>query len=159
MPALGLDLLNNFTIAHTLEHPFAQMRQFVSLMFEGIFELFPNFRFGCIECGVGWVPYWIERMDEEWEKRGKVEAPHCKHKPSEYISQGNWFFAMEPEEATLPYVIERIGDDKIVFASDYPHWDGMFPYVTSTIRGRKDISEQAKNRVLGDNAKRFYGWQ
>ena len=56
---------------------------------------------------------------------------------------------MEPEEETLPYVIERIGDDKIVFASDYPHWDGMFPHVTSTIRGRKDISEQAKNNVLG----------
>jgi predicted TIM-barrel fold metal-dependent hydrolase len=35
----------------------------------------------------------------------------------------------------------------------------MFPYVTATIRGRKDISEQAKNRVLGENAKRFYGWQ
>jgi predicted TIM-barrel fold metal-dependent hydrolase len=42
MPALGLDLLGNFTIAHTLEHPFAQMRQFVSMMFEGIFELFPT---------------------------------------------------------------------------------------------------------------------
>jgi predicted TIM-barrel fold metal-dependent hydrolase len=102
----------------------------------------------------------MERMDEEWEKRGKVEAPLCKNKPSEYIKHGgNWFFAMEPEEETLPYVIERIGDDKILFASDYPHWDGMFPYVTSTIRGRKDISEQAKNRVLGENAKRFYGWQ
>ena len=54
---------------------------------------------------------------------------------------------MEPEEETLPYVIERIGDDKILFASDYPHWDGMFPYVTATIRGRKDISEQTKNRA------------
>ena len=68
-------------------------------------------------------------MDEEWEKRGKVEAPLCKQKPSEYIKHGNWFFATEPEEETLPYVIERIGDDKILFASDYPHWDGMFPYV------------------------------
>ena len=66
---------------------------------------------------------------------------------------------MEPEEETLPYVIDRIGDDKIVFASDYPHWDGMFPHVTSTIRARKDISDRAKARVLGENAKRFYGWQ
>jgi uncharacterized protein len=70
MPALGLDLLGNFTVAHTLEHPFAQMRQFVSLMFEGIFELFPKFRFGCIECGVGWVPYLMDRMDEEQERKG-----------------------------------------------------------------------------------------
>ena len=79
MPALGLDLLGNFTIAHTLEHPFAQMRQFVSLMFEGIFELFPNFRFGCIECGVGWVPYMMDRMDEEQERKGHY-SPRCKLK-------------------------------------------------------------------------------
>ena len=68
-------------------------------------------------------------------------------------------FALEPEEETVPYVIERIGADKILFASDYPHWDGMFPHVVSTIRGRKDISEEAKKNILGENAKRFYGWQ
>ena len=49
--------------------------------------------------------------------------------------------------------------DKILFASDYPHWDGMFPHVVSTIRGRKDISDEAKAQILGQNAKRFYGWQ
>ena len=55
-------------------------------------------------------------------------------------------------------VIERIGEDKILFASDYPHWDGIFPHVVSTIRGRKDISERAKEKILGENALRFYGW-
>ena len=58
----------------------------------------------------------------------------------------------------LPYVIERIGDDKILFASDYPHWDGMFPRVVSTIRERKDISDGAKQKILGENAMKFYGW-
>jgi hypothetical protein len=97
-------------------------------------------------------------MDEEWEKRGKIEARLCKRKPSEYVIHGNCFFATEPEEEMLPYVIERIGDDKIVFASDYPHWDGIFPHVVSTIRGRRDLSERAKEKILGGNAKRFYGW-
>jgi len=155
----GEKRFDSFIFMHTIGRPVETFIQFAGLMYGGIAERFPKLRISFLECGVGWVPYWIERMDEEWEKRGKVEAPHCKHKPSEYISQGNWFFAMEPEEETLPYVIERIGDDKIVFASDFPHWDGMFPYVTATIRGRKDLSEQAKDRVLGDNAKRFYGWQ
>jgi len=58
----------------------------------------------------------------------------------------------------LPYVIERIGGEKILFASDYPHWDGMFPNVVSTIRGRGDISEDAKAMILGGHAERFYGW-
>ncbi len=149
---------DSFIFMHTIGRPVETFIQFAGLMYGGVAERFPKLRISFLECGVGWVPYWIERMDEEWEKRGKIEAPLCKHKPSEYISQSNWFFAMEPEEETLPYVIDRIGDDKILFASDYPHWDGIFPYVTKTIRGRKDISDRAKDRILGENAKRFYGW-
>ena len=58
----------------------------------------------------------------------------------------------------LPYCIDRIGADRILFASDYPHWDGMFPNVVSTIRSREDISVEAKEMILGGNANRFYGW-
>jgi len=150
---------DSFIFMHTIGRPVETFIQFAGLIYGGVPERFPNLRVAFLECGVGWVPYWMERMDEEWEKRGKVEAPLCKHKPSEYVKHGNWFFAMEPEEETVPYVMERIGEDKILFASDYPHWDGIFPYVTATIRGRKDISEQAKAKILGENAQRFYGWQ
>src|SRR5918994_149203 len=150
---------DSFMFMHTIGRPVETLIQFVGLIYGGIPERFSKLRIAFLECGVGWIPYWMERMDEEWEKRGKIEAPACKQKPSDYVKQGNLFFATEPEEETLPYVLERIGDDKILFASDYPHWDGIFPYVVSTIRGRKDISEQAKNRILGENAKRFYGWQ
>ncbi|MDH3444027.1 MAG: amidohydrolase [Deltaproteobacteria bacterium] len=150
---------DSFIHMHTIGRPVETFIQFTGLIYGGVTEHFPNLRIAFLECGVGWIPYWMERMDEEWEKRGKFEAPLCKRKPSEYVKHGNLFFAMEPEEETLPYVIERIGDDRIVFASDYPHWDGMFPHVVSTIRGRKDISDTAKAKVLGGNAKRFYGWQ
>jgi predicted TIM-barrel fold metal-dependent hydrolase len=140
---------------HTIGRPVETFIQFAGLMYGGVAERFPSLRVAFLECGVGWVPYWIERMDEEWETRGKVEAPLCKKKPSEYIKHGNWFFATEPEEETLPYVIERIGDDKILFAS-IPHWDGMFhvvPYPAAKTSGT------SKAKVLGENAKRFYGWQ
>ncbi len=82
-----------------------------------------------------------------------------KAKPSEYMTRGNWFYATEPEESTLPYVMERVGEDVILFASDYPHWDGNFPYMVSTVRGRKDISDQVKQKILCENAKRLYGWE
>ena len=155
----GEKRFESFIHMHTIGRPVETFIQFAGLIYGGVTERFPKLRIAFLECGVGWIPYWMERMDEEWEKRGKVEAPLCKRKPSEYVKHGSLFFAMEPEEETLPYVIERIGDERIVFASDYPHWDGMFPKVVSTIRGRKDISDANKTKVLGGNAKRFYGWQ
>ena len=150
---------DSFIFMHTIGRPVETFIQFAGLIYSGVFEHCPKLRVAFLECGVGWVPYWMERMDEEWEKRGKIEAPLCKKKPSEYVKSGNLFFALEPEEETVPYVIERIGADKILFASDYPHWDGIFPRVVSTIRARKDISEDDKVKILGGNAKRFYGWQ
>lgn len=155
----GDSRFDSFIFMHTIGRPVETFIQFAGLIYGGVAERFPKLRVAFLECGVGWVPYWMERMDEEWEKRGKVEAPLCKRKPSEYVKSGNLFFALEPEEETVPYVIERIGADKILFASDYPHWDGMFPHVVSIIRGRKDISEDAKAKIMGENAKRFYGWQ
>ena len=74
------------------------------------------------------------------------------------MKAGSWFYAAEPEEESLPYGIERVGEKNIVFASDYPHWDGMFPNVVKTIRERTDISEDMKARFLGENAKLLYGW-
>ncbi|SRR5713226_9158272 len=154
----GEQRFDSFLYMHSLGRPVETFIQFAGLIYGGVAERFSKLRVGFLECGVGWVPYWMERLDEEWEKRGKLEAPLCKRKPSEYVIHGNWFFATEPEEEMLPYVIERIGEDKILFASDYPHWDGIFPHVVSTIRGRTDISESAKQKVLGGNAQRFYGW-
>jgi len=147
---------DTFLFKHTIGRPFETLLDCAALMYGGVPEKFPRLRIAFLECGAGWVPYWMDRMDEEWEKR-REEAPLLKAKPGEYMTSGNWFYATEPEESTLPYVVERIGDDKIVFASDYPHWDGMFPHVVSTIRGRKDISESAKKKILGENAKRLYG--
>ena len=148
---------DTFLFAHTVARPFETMIDCAALMYGGVAEKFLKLRIAFLECGCGWVPYWMDRMDEEWEKR-QCEAPLLKAKPSEYITHGNWFFAAEPEESTLPYVMDRIGDKKIIFASDYPHWDGIFPYVVSTIRERKDISEESKQKFLGENARRLYAW-
>ncbi len=153
----GDDRFDSFLFMHTIGRPVETAIQFAGLIYGGVPEAFPQLRIGFMETGVGWVPYWMERMDEEWEKRGEVEAPLCKQRPSDYVMNGNLYFSTEPEEEMLPYVIDRIGVEKILFASDYPHWDSIFPRVVSTIQRREDISEAAKEKILGDNAKRFYG--
>ncbi|OGQ22626.1 MAG: hypothetical protein A3C54_05880, partial [Deltaproteobacteria bacterium RIFCSPHIGHO2_02_FULL_60_17] len=156
-PNLGLDMAANFTVAHTLEHPFAQMRQLVSMIFEGIFELFPKLRFGCLECGVGWVPYMMDRMDEEQERKGQY-SPRCKLKPSEYIRRGNVFFAAEVGESALPLAAQMLGPDTIIWASDYPHERDQrdFSADIPTLIQRRDIGDALKRQIFFDNPLRFY---
>ncbi len=149
---------DTFLFKHTVGRPFETMLDCAALMYGGVPEKFPKLRVAFLECGIGWVPYWMDRMDEEYEKRAS-EAPLLKAKPSEYMTNGNWFYSTEPEEASLPYAAERVGEDNVLFASDYPHWDGMFPHVVSTLRGRKDLSDTTKQKILGENAKRMYGWR
>jgi predicted TIM-barrel fold metal-dependent hydrolase len=156
-PDLGLDMAANFTVAHTLEHPFAQMRQLVSMIFEGVFELFPRLRFGCLECGVGWVPYMMDRMDEEQERKGQY-SPRCRRKPSEYFRSGNIFFAAEVGETALPLALRVLGADSILWASDYPHERDQrdFSRDIPTLKARQDVSEAVKRKIFYDNAVRFY---
>ena len=61
------------------------MMALTGLMFSGVPEVFPGLRFAALEAGCGWVPYLVDRMDEEFEKRGSREAPLLKAKPSEYF--------------------------------------------------------------------------
>ncbi len=156
---LGIDQFDTFIKSHTLEHPFGQMIQLTSLLFDGCFDRYPNIRWAFLEAGVGWVPYMMDRMDEEWERRGQRWAPHLTRKPSEIIRGGNLYFSCEIEERTLPYVIDMLGADQILWASDYPHerehsqYLGDLPEFTA----REDISAEAKRKILYDNALRFYG--
>jgi predicted TIM-barrel fold metal-dependent hydrolase len=156
-PNLGLDLAANFTVAHTLEHPFAQMRQLVAMVFEGVFELFPALRFGYLECGVGWVPWLMDRMDEEQERKGQY-SPRCRKKPSEYFRQGNIFFAAEVGEMALPLALQALGPTSIIWASDYPHERDQrdFKDDIPTLIGRGDLADEVKRRIFFDNPVRFY---
>ena len=153
----GEDIYDSLLFKHAVGRPIMTAIQFAGLMYGGVPAKFPKLKISFLECGCGWLPYWVERLDEEYEMRAP-EAPLLKAKPSEYLKKGNWFCSTEPDEHELPHVIESFGADMILFASDYPHWDGLFPNAVSNITKRKDISENAKQKILADNAKKLYGW-
>lgn len=81
--------------------------------------------------------------------------PNIKKKPSEYLHSGNCFITCDPDEEEVAHVVEVLGDDKIMFASDYPHWDAMFPGSVAAISERDTLSDQAKRRILSENALRY----
>ena len=63
----------------------------------------------------------------------------------------------DPDETTMPQGVEALGEDKVIFASDYPHWDAVFPGAVKEVRERTGLSESAKRNILGENAARLYG--
>ena len=153
----GVDLFPRFIQAHTTSHPFAQMRQLTSVVFEGVPERFPRLRLAFLEAGAGWAPYWMERMDDEYAKRGDIEAPLLKKKPSDYVRGGTIYFSCEADEWLLPQAVRLIGENQIVYASDFPHWDHSFPESIQEIQDRGDLTDGQKRKILTDNAQRLYG--
>ncbi|HEV8474308.1 MAG TPA: amidohydrolase family protein [Methylomirabilota bacterium] len=152
----GLELFPQFIQAHTCSHAFGQMRQLTSVIFEGIPERFPDLRIAFLEAGCGWAPYWMERMDDEYAKRAS-EAPALKKKPSDYVRSGKIYFSCEADEWLLPQAVKLVGENQIVYASDFPHWDNSYPESIAEIRDRGDLTATQKRKVLADNARRLYG--
>ena len=152
----GSEIFDQFICLHTTGHPFPILRQLTGMIFGGIPELFPRLRLACLEVGCGWLPYWMERMDEEWEKRGNAEAPLCKRRPSEYLKSGRIYYGCEPEEKMVGYVVGEIGSETLMYASDYPHWDMSWPESAVLLWRREDLTLKAKKDILENNARRFY---
>ena len=100
----------------------------------------------------------MDRLDEEIEKRGEDEAPSLKAKPSEYLTGGRCFFGVECGEKTIADAIRTTGDDCLLYASDYPHWDGDWPHTVKTVTDRSDLSDITKRKMLHDNVARFYNF-
>ena len=155
--APGAEVFPKFIQAHSVAHPFGIIRSFTSMMFEGVFDKFPTVRFAFLETGATWVPWWMDRLDEEYEHRGAVDAPLVKNAPSTYVHQGgNIFFGSESNERMLPQTLDLIGDDVVMYASDYPHWDCEYPESLHEIMSREDLSEPQRQGLLHGTAARLY---
>lgn len=154
----GIELFPKLIQAHTIAHPFGILRQFTSMMFEGVFERFPQNRFAFLECGGTWVPWYLDRMDEEYRLRGAEEAPSLRRLPSECIRDGRQvFFGIEAGERMLPQTMSAIGDDLFMYASDWPHWDNEYPGSLEEILERRDLSDVQRDNLVRGAARRCYG--
>ena len=98
-------------------------------MLGGVLERHPKLRVALLESGVGWVPYFFERMDEHLEKRGRL-TPECKHEPRGVHRARPALRQLRAGGAAVPFAVEALGADFIMYASDYPHWDSDFPNST-----------------------------
>jgi len=156
VPAAGNERFDTHFMSHATGHPFEQMIAMASVVCGGLLERFPMLRFGFLEAGCGWVPYWVERLEEHYERRS-AEMTAMRRSPREYLAEGRCYVTAEPDETLLPLAVETLGADALLFASDYPHTDSKFPYAVKSLCERDDVDESVKAKVLGANAERYYG--
>jgi predicted TIM-barrel fold metal-dependent hydrolase len=133
-----------------------QQMAMLSLMLQGVFDRFPRLRVAFMESGCSWAPAWIHRMDEHVELTGWHDFPTLELKPSEYFRR-NCFISCDPDEELLWTVVETIGDDNVLFATDFPHPDAKYPYAVDSFLGLPRVSRESKAKILWDNAAHFYG--
>jgi predicted TIM-barrel fold metal-dependent hydrolase len=130
------------------------MAAFTSMMTRGMFETYPRLRCAVLEAGSNWITAWLDRLDHKSE----VMRAFSKMKllPSEYFKR-QCVISAEPDESITAQIIEHLGDDYVIWASDYPHLDASFNVVRELREKIAGLPEVSQRKVLGENTLRFYG--
>ena len=156
VPTLGRERFENPAMLHVVCHPFEQMAACAGLILTGVLERNPRLKLAFLESGAAWLPYWLHRLDEHWETWGHL-LPAVRMPPSEYFKR-QCMISTEPGEEAVAAVVTHVGDDYVVWASDYPHPDATFPgAVTKTLAAMERLSPTAQRKIMGANAARLYG--
>ena len=130
------------------------MAAFTSMMTRGLFETYPRLRLAVLEAGSNWITAWLDRLDHKSE----IMRPFSSLKllPSEYFKR-QCVISAEPDESLTAAIVEHLGADYVIWASDYPHLDASFHVVDSLRQRLARLPVEAQSKVLGGTALRFYG--
>jgi uncharacterized protein len=148
----GLDTWENLFIQRSAAHPWCGMRNMAALIGSGVMDRYLTIRIGTLEAGHGWLPFWIMRLDEHADTI-RAALPELKMKPSEYVMGGRYFQSIEvPEgERLTNAVADLVGDDVLMYASDYPHGESHFPE-TVKMALAWNMGEERRRKLMWDNA-------
>ncbi len=146
----------SYYIEEMTGHAQSAQSQLVSMLLEGVFERVPGLRVVLIEAGFAWAPPLLWRLDKHWQ-RMRAETPHLTRPPSEYARESVWWTTQPMEEAErqrhLLDTIGWLGWDRLLFATDYPHWDFDSPASVLPTGG----TETQRRGLFRDNAAAVYG--
>lgn len=156
LPTAGADRFTSRFALHACSHPMEQMMALLSLIEGGVLERHPGLRVVFLESGCGWLPYWLWRLDEIEYKhlRGEV-ADNVRRPPSEYFRR-QCLATIEPGEPCLPEVIRYLGDDRLLFGTDFPHQDHDAPIVEQALGLHAALPEPSLRKLLWSNAARLF---
>jgi predicted TIM-barrel fold metal-dependent hydrolase len=152
------DLWTSPFMGRLASHPWAAMRAVAAFVGAGIMDRVPEIRYGILESGFGWLPFWAKRMDDQAVYMGHV-AENLEYQLSEYLTGGRFFAAIVthegPEMAKM--VTDLMGDHILMYGSDYPHPESRFPETADNVLAWDTLSEGQMRKLMWDNAVRFFG--
>jgi len=152
----SLAQLNKFISVHALGFSFCNIIHMTNWVLNGLPERFPKLKTMWIESGLAWIPFLMQRLDNEYMMRTS-DAPLLKKKPSDYMRE--MFYSSQPMELVdnreaLEVTFKMMNaESQLLYSSDYPHWDMDLP---STIYDLPFLNDQAKRNILGGNAQKFF---
>jgi predicted TIM-barrel fold metal-dependent hydrolase len=127
-----------------------------NLLYSGVLERFPRVKIVSVESGIGWIPFMLETLDYEWRETGAQKELPLTMPPSEYFRRqiyGCFWF----ERAAPTRLIDVIGEDNVLFETDFPHPTCLYPDVKQYIAEvTADWSDERRRKILQDNAASLY---
>jgi uncharacterized protein len=143
------------TISGGLNNPVELMSAIACMTAGGVLERFPRLKVAFLEGNCAWLPWLLWRIDEFWKMAKSGETAKLQGLPSEYFIR-QCFISVDADEDQVEWVIKKLGDDALVFSTDYPHSDSHFPEATELFL-KLPISQESKRKILWDNCARLYG--
>jgi uncharacterized protein len=140
----------NVTAPDGIRHAFTSFFQYAT------FDKFPRLKLIVLEAGAGWICYWLDRMDAVYESVIGRGLP-LKQKPSFYFERNCWI-STDPDERSLPAMIELCGADKFFWASDFPHLDHPGNYIEELEEVAEKLPPAARAKLLAGNVAQVYGY-
>jgi predicted TIM-barrel fold metal-dependent hydrolase len=143
-----------FSALHAVHFPAEQMMALTTMVAYGLLERHPALKVAFLECGAAWIVPYLHRLDEHLETFG-FDRGGLTMRPSEYFAR-QCFVSAEEAEPGLGLALEHY-PGSVVFASDYPHADGIFPGSTTDLLTTGELTPEQRRAVMVTNAERLYG--
>jgi len=153
------DIWGNAAMSRAAGQVWGGQRFLTFMLISGILDRYPELRIGTLECGHGWLPHWLLRIGRQIDYVAGAVPADLQHTPIEYVQAGRVFCGIDQSEGPemTKAVIDLLGDGVLMFLSDYPHPETLFPETIDIVIGwRGVIGEQATRRLMGENAARFF---
>lgn len=136
-----------------LSQPFGAMANLVSIVTGGLLARYPDLKVVVNDAGVAWLPAVVERLDHFYPYL-KDEVPYLDEPPSAYVRRQVYLTThpLGDAAAFTTAVLNAVGQDHVLFGSDWPHFDADAPSKVETL----PIPDETKAKILGENSRALF---